>query len=140
MTNPNRKFFNSRIDWLTILLWLSLCVIGWFNIRAAVYDPEHPSLVSLSTNYGKQFIFIISAILLGATLLIIDSRFYNSASPVLYGITLILLILVLIVGRNVGGNQAWIPIGSFRLQPSEFAKLSACLLLAKFLNANSNKN
>ena len=140
MTHPNRTFFNSRIDWLTILLWLTLCIIGWFNIRAAVYDPEHASLVSLSTNYGKQFIFIISAIILGITLLIIDNRFYSSASPILYGLTLLLLILVLIVGRNVGGNQAWIPIGSFRLQPSEFTKLSVCLLLAKYFHDNSNKN
>src|SRR5690606_36083339 len=44
------------------------------------------------------------------------------------------------VGRNVGGNQAWIPIGSFRLQPSEFAKLATCLLLARYLSAQSTKN
>jgi len=140
MTNTNRKFFGSGVDWLTILLWLSLCIIGWFNIHAAVFDSEHPSILSLSTNYGKQFIFIISAIVLAAIILIIDSRFYSSIAPIFYGITLLLLIIVLIVGRNVGGNQAWIPLGSFRLQPSEFAKLAACLMLAKYLNANSNKN
>jgi rod shape determining protein RodA len=137
--NTNRSFLNTRIDWLTILLWFSLCIIGWFNIHAAVYDPEHSSLISLGTNYGKQFIFIITATIIAATILIIDNRFYSSISPVFYGITILLLILVLIIGKNVGGNQAWIPIGSFRLQPSEFAKLSCCLLLAKFLNAQSNK-
>lgn len=140
MTTLNRKFFGSGIDWFTILLWLALCVTGWFNIHAAVYDPEHPSLLSIDTNYGKQFIFIISAMILGSVILIIDSRFYSSVAPIFYGITIILLIVVLIVGRNVGGNQAWIPLGSFRLQPSEFAKLAACLMLAKYLNANSNKN
>lgn len=137
--NTNRSFLNTRIDWLTILLWFSLCIIGWFNIHAAVYDPEHSSLLSLETNYGKQFIFIITATIIAATILIIDNRFYSSVSPVFYGIIILLLILVLIIGKNVGGNQAWIPIGSFRLQPSEFAKLACCLLLAKFLNAQSNK-
>lgn len=137
--NTNRSFLNTRIDWLTILLWFSLCIIGWFNIHAAVYDPEHSSLISLGTNYGKQFIFIITATIIAATILIIDNRFYSSISPVFYGVTILLLILVLIIGKNVGGNQAWIPIGSFRLQPSEFAKLSCCLLLAKFMNAQSNK-
>ena len=137
--NTNRSFLNTRIDWFTVLLWLCLCIIGWFNIHAAVYDPEHSSLISLKTNYGKQFIFIITAAIIAATILIIDSRFYTSISPIFYGITILLLILVLIIGKNVGGNQAWIPIGSFRLQPSEFAKLSCCLLLAKFLNAQSNK-
>jgi len=60
-------------------------------------------------------------------------------SPVFYGVTLILLVAVLIFGRNVGGNQAWIPIGGFRLQPSEFAKLATCLLLAWYFSEQSNK-
>lgn len=140
MTNTNRKFFGSGIDWLTIFLWLALCVIGWFNIHAAVYDIENPSILSLNTNYGKQFIFILSAIVLGAVILIIDSRFYSSVAPVFYVITLLLLVVVLFIGRNVGGNQAWIELGLFRLQPSEFAKLAACLMLAKYLNINSTKN
>lgn len=140
MTNTNRKFFGSGIDWLTIFLWFALCIIGWFNIHAAVYDIENPSILSLDTNYGKQFIFIISAIVLGAVILIIDSRFYSSIAPIFYVITLLLLIIVLFIGRNVGGNQAWIELGLFRLQPSEFAKLAACLMLAKYLNANSTKN
>src|SRR5690554_855634 len=139
MTNLNRKFFGAGIDWISISLWLSLCIIGWFNIHAAVFDAENPSIMSMNTNYGKQFIFIISAMVLATVILIIDSRFYSSIAPVFYGITLLLLILVLVVGRNVGGNQAWIAIGSFRLQPSEFAKLASCLMLAKYLNANSTK-
>jgi rod shape determining protein RodA len=139
MTNLNRKFFGAGIDWISIFLWLSLCIIGWFNIHAAVFDAENPSIMSMNTNYGKQFIFIVSAIVLAAVILIIDSRFYSSIAPVFYGITLLLLILVLVVGRNVGGNQAWIAIGSFRLQPSEFAKLASCLMLARYLNANSTK-
>src|SRR5690606_16010679 len=70
---------------------------------------------------------------------VVDAKFYSSVSPVLYGITLILLVTVLIIGRNVGGNQAWIPIGNFRLQPSEFAKLATCLLVARYLSAHSNR-
>jgi rod shape determining protein RodA len=40
----------------------------------------------------------------------------------------------------LGGNQAWIPLGSFRLQPSEFGKLATCLLLAYYLSNQTNKN
>ncbi|GGG90898.1 rod shape-determining protein RodA [Parapedobacter pyrenivorans] len=141
MTNPHRnKLFGGEVDWFTILLWLLLCVIGWFNIHAAVFDPEHPGLFNMNTNYGKQSIYIFSAMIIAATILIVDAKFYSSFSPVFYAITILLLIAVLIVGRNVGGNQAWIPIGSFRLQPSEFAKLATCLLLARFLSAHSNKS
>ncbi|MGV3761427.1 rod shape-determining protein RodA [Parapedobacter sp.] len=140
MSHPHRnRFFGGEVDWFTVLLWLVLCIIGWFNIHAAVFDPQHPGLFSMETNYGKQSIYIFSAMLLAVVILIVDAKFYSSFSPVLYAITILLLITVLIVGRNVGGNQAWIPIGSFRLQPSEFAKLATCLLLARFLSAHSTK-
>lgn len=137
MNNQRSLFFN--VDWFVILTYLTLCVIGWFNIHAAVYDPENPSIIDLDTNYGKQLIFIISAVIIGFTILILDSKFFNAFSPIFYGITILLLILVLIVGRNVGGNQAWIPIGSFRLQPSEFAKFATCLLLARYLSSSTIK-
>ncbi|QNL47676.1 rod shape-determining protein RodA [Olivibacter sp. SDN3] len=137
--NQTRKIYGGSIDWLTVFIWLALCIIGWFNIHAAVFDPMHSSLVSLSTNYGKQFLYIIVCVLVACAIMIIDGKFYNYVSPLLYAITLILLVAVLIVGRNVGGNQAWIPIGTFRLQPSEFAKLGSCLLLARYLSSHSNK-
>jgi rod shape determining protein RodA len=137
MINQRSLFFN--IDWIIIFIYLSLCIIGWFNIHAAVFNPLHPSIIDLNTNYGKQFLFIIVAIIVGAIILLLDNKFFNAFSPIFYGITLILLVVVLFVGRNVGGNQAWIPIGSFRLQPSEFAKFSTCLLLAKYLSSTNLK-
>lgn len=137
MINQRSLFFN--IDWIIIFIYVALCVIGWFNIHAAVYDPQNPSIVDLDTNYGKQLLFIVTALILGAVILLLDNKFFNAFSPIFYGVTLILLVVVLFVGRNVGGNQAWIPIGSFRLQPSEFAKFSTCLLLAKYLSSTNLK-
>ena len=137
MNNQRSIFFN--VDWFVILTYLTLCIIGWFNIHAAVYDADNPSIVDLDTNYGKQLIFIVSAVIIGLVILLLDGKFFNAFSPVFYGITLLLLVLVLIIGRNVGGNQAWIPIGSFRLQPSEFAKFATCLLLARYLSLSTVK-
>lgn len=137
MNNQRSLFFN--VDVVTILVYILLCIIGWFNIHAAVYDAEHPSIFDLDTNYGKQLLYIVTALILGTVILIMDSKFFNTFSPVFYGVTILLLILVLIVGRNVGGNQAWIPIGSFRLQPSEFSKFASCLLLAKYLSSSHIK-
>jgi rod shape determining protein RodA len=137
MNNQRSLFFN--VDWFVILTYIVLCMIGWFNIHAAVYDPLNPTILDLDTNYGKQLIFIISAIIIGFAILLLDSKFFTTFSPIFYAITIILLILVLIIGRNVGGNQAWIPIGSFRLQPSEFAKFATCLLLARYLSSGTIK-
>lgn len=137
MNKQRSLFFN--VDWFMISTYLILCIIGWFNIHAAVYDPMNPSIIDLDTNYGKQLIFIISAFMIGFAILLFDSKFFNTFSPIFYGTSILLLILVLIIGRNVGGNQAWIPIGSFRLQPSEFAKFATCLLLAKYLSSGNLK-
>lgn len=137
MNTQNRTFF-FNVDFPTVLVYLCLLAVGWFSIHAAVYN-EDEALVTLASNSGKQLIFIVISIVIGAVILLLDSKFMFAFSPVFYGITIILLILVLIVGRNVGGNQAWIPIGSFRLQPSEFAKWATSLLLARHLSVTNAK-
>lgn len=139
MNNLQKTSFFGQIDWITVSLWLALCLIGWFNIHAAVYDPELPSLFNMDTNYGKQSIFILTALIIGFCILIIDANFFISIAPIVYVVVVLLLVTVLVIGRNVGGNQAWIAIGSFRLQPSEFGKLATCLLLAFYLSNQVSK-
>ncbi|MDN5288271.1 MAG: rod shape-determining protein RodA [Mucilaginibacter sp.] len=133
--NHQRSFF-FNVDWVMVLIYLALCTIGWFNIHAAVFDEKHRSIIDPATNYGKQFIYINVSIVVAIIILLLESRFLTALAPAFYGITVLLLIVVLVVGRNVGGNQAWINIGGgFRLQPSEFAKFATCLLLARYLSS-----
>jgi len=137
MSTQQRSFF-FNVDWLTVFLYLVLCTIGWFNIHAAVFDANHSSIVDTSTNYGKQFIYICVSIVVGIVILLLESRFIAALAPAFYVVIVLLLILVLIIGRNVGGNQAWINMGGgFRLQPSEFAKFATCLLLARYLSGTN---
>ncbi|RFZ90373.1 rod shape-determining protein RodA [Mucilaginibacter conchicola] len=139
MNNNQRSFF-FNVDWLTVLIYLALCTIGWFNIHAAVYDETNTNILDLSTEYGKQFIYIASALVIGIVILLLESRFLTALAPAFYVVTVLLLLLVLVIGRNVGGNQAWIDLGGgFRLQPSEFAKFSTCLLLARYLSSTNVK-
>lgn len=137
MINNQRNFF-FNVDWPIVVVYITLCIIGWFNIHAAVYDERHPSIIDFATNYGKQFTFIIIAFLLGIIILLLEARLIATFVPAFYGITILLLVLVLLIGRNVGGNQAWISLGGgIRLQPSEFAKFTTCLLLARYLSGSN---
>jgi rod shape determining protein RodA len=137
--NQQRSFF-FNVDWLMVFIYLALCAIGITNIYSVMYNPKSPELFDLSTDYGKQLLFVIIGLCVGIVILLLDSRFFSSLAPVFYGITILLLMLVLVIGRNVGGNQAWISLGGgFRLQPSEFAKLSTCLLLARYLSGTNIK-
>ncbi|WAC41005.1 rod shape-determining protein RodA [Pedobacter sp. SL55] len=133
----NRFFFN--VDWVTILIYVALCAVGFINIFSVQYKPDISSAFSFSAEYGKQLIFIITGLILGLSILLLDSKFFSVFAPIVYGITIILLMAVLVVGRNVGGNQAWIPLGSFRLQPSEFAKFGTALLLARYISSFNPK-
>ncbi|RYZ94326.1 MAG: hypothetical protein EOP47_28045 [Sphingobacteriaceae bacterium] len=54
----NRFFFN--VDWVTVLIYIALCIIGWVNIYAVIYDPEAGGMFKFSSSYGRQLIFIIS--------------------------------------------------------------------------------
>lgn len=127
----SRFFFN--VDWITILIYTALCTIGFVNIYASIFNPETSTLFNFGSNYGKQLIFILTALVLGFSILLLDAKFFSVFSPIVYGVTMLLLIAVLVVGRKVAGNQAWIPLGSFRLQPSEFAKFGTALLIARYI-------
>ncbi|MDQ8004925.1 MAG: rod shape-determining protein RodA [Pedobacter sp.] len=134
MQQQNSRFF-FNVDWVTILIYMALCTIGFFNIFSVRYDPDKSEAFNFGAEYGKQLIFVISGLVLGLSILLFDAKFFSVFAPIVYGVTIVLLIAVLVVGRNVGGNQAWIPIGSFRLQPSEFAKFGTALLLARYISS-----
>lgn len=123
------------IDKITILLFLLMIVMGWFNIYAAVYNEERSGILDMSQRYGKQFIWIIATLILAVFVVIIDSRFYFFFSWVIYGSMLLLLILVLIFGNEINGAKSWFVFGGLSLQPSEFAKVGTALAIASFLSA-----
>ena len=124
-----------RIDWVLVILYLMLVLIGWLNIYAAVYDENHKQIFDLSQKYGKQMVFIIAAVLVAFGILIIDPKFFSQFSWFIYGFFLLLLIIVIFSGREVAGSKGWFGIGGFGVQPAEFAKMATALALAKFLSS-----
>jgi rod shape determining protein RodA len=112
-----------------------LVLLGWFNIYAAVYDEEAAkSIFDLSINSGKQLLWIGTSIIIIIAIMNLDYKFYDSFSFIFYGTIVLLLIVVLVFGREVAGSKSWFEIGSFRIQPSEFTKFATALALAKFLS------
>ena len=130
----NRNNIWANIDWVTILLFMLLVFMGWLNIYAAVYNDEFQSIFDTSQRYGKQLIWIGAAFVLAFIILLIDTSFYVFFSYILYGILVILLILVLLVGKEINGARSWFTIGGFGFQPSEFMKFATALVLARYMN------
>jgi rod shape determining protein RodA len=122
------------IDKTAIILFLILIFLGWINIYAAVYNEEHAGMLDMSQRYGKQFLWIIAAIILAIFIVTIDNRFYFFFSWFIYGFCMLLLVLVVLVGTEINGAKSWFVFGSVTLQPSELAKFGTSLALASYLN------
>jgi rod shape determining protein RodA len=131
--HPIRRPALAAIDWYLILATLALCGIGLVCVYSAThFDPM--SDVSNDLFLKKQILWIVLAI----PLFIIASRTeYHGLLEhhrLIYGANIVLLTAVLVMGHNeVNGAQRWISLGSFRLQPSEFAKLAIIVTLTAYL-------
>lgn len=134
MIREQRNIFQN-IDWVIVGLFLLLVLLGWINIYAAVYNDEHKSIIDTSQKYGKQLMFIVGAILIALSILIIDANFYTAFSYPIYGISILILISVIFFGTEISGSKSWFRIGDFGIQPAEFGKFATCLALAKYVTS-----
>ncbi len=129
-----RQVILKNLDWVSIGLFVVLALMGWFNIYSASYNPEHPSMFDTSQEYGKQFIWIVTSLVLAFVILLFEGDFIRRSAPFAYLIITTLLVLVLLFGKEVNGAKSWFGVGSFGIQPSEFAKLGTSLMLAFYLS------
>ncbi|MBQ6772133.1 MAG: rod shape-determining protein RodA [Bacteroidales bacterium] len=137
MINENEYYRNKiigKIDWLTVLIYLALVLIGWFSIFSAKYDELHPSILDFTKEYGKQLVWIGAALLIGFVILLIDAKFFNAFSLWIYIAVLVSLFAVLVYGKATKGATSWIEFGPIKFQPSEFAKMATALALAGYLD------
>lgn len=118
---------SSNIDWICIIIYVLLVFMGWLNIYSS-------SLSSTDGTYEKQAIFIALSVPLIFILLYIDGKFYEKYASIIFVISLISLVGLFAFGKTIAGQRCWYAIGSFTLQPSEFAKAATSLALAKYLS------
>ena len=122
----------SRLDWPTLIVMLVLIVMGWLNIVSATSESE--VVWGMEGKAGKQIIWMGVCMVMFLGLLAIEGEFFIRTSVIHYLIVLGLLAAVLVVGKEVGGAKSWFGVGSFGIQPSEFAKTSTALMVAWFLS------
>jgi rod shape determining protein RodA len=134
MANRNKDAVLQNIDWILVSLYLILVIMGWFNIYAAVYNEEYKSIFDTSQSYGMQLVWIGTSLMIAFVILVIDGEFFPKFAWVLYAAFILLLIVVIFAGKEVKGSKSWIELGSFRIQPAEFAKFATNLALAKYLS------
>jgi rod shape determining protein RodA len=89
----------------------------------------------MSQQYGKQLLWIGAAAVFALVIMLLEVNFYVFFSYIIYGFLIFLLLLVLFVGKEINGARSWIQLGSFTIQPSEFAKFATALALSRYMSS-----
>lgn len=119
-----------QCDWVILSLALALAATG----VAEIYSATQYELSE--TYYVKQIYFIILGLVLLALVASLDYRLLAQQVPYIYLIAILSLLLVLFIAPAIHGTRGWIPLGTFKIQPAEFAKVAIVLTLSRFLSEN----
>lgn len=116
-----------EVDWLLLLLPLGFTLFGGITIRS--------TQLHLGETVWWQH-WVTGAIGFILTLMIARWRYENLIqwSWIIYAVTNVSLLIVIFIGTTANGAQSWVTIGSFNLQPSEFAKVGVIITLAAVLH------
>lgn len=137
MKDHNTKL-TKGLDWPLIYLYFILVFIG----LAAIYAVEHRTnedllyaLTHFSHHFAQQLKWAGIAAAVAVIILLIDSKFFTATANLFYVFGILLLLLVLVVGKDIKGSHSWLVIGGFQFQPAEFTKLCTLLALSKYLSS-----
>lgn len=119
-----------NIEFRIPIVILLISVLSIFIISSATQAASE----TVSYFYAKrQVLWFLAGVVSMVMMMSIDYQTYAYWSNILYGLNIISLLLVILVGAEGGGAQRWIDIGPFRFQPSEFAKVIMIITSANLL-------
>jgi rod shape determining protein RodA len=123
----------SNLDWISVLLYAALVIMGFVTIYSSSL-PIDSNAFDFSEIYGRQLIFIGLGFPLILLILSIDAKIYEKYALIFYAFGVLLLLGLFVFGKTIKGQTNWYQFGGFGFQPSEFVKITTCLLLSKFLS------
>jgi rod shape determining protein RodA len=132
----DRRIFQ-HFDWTILMLVLAMCALGILSIYSAGFSVSENNFPF----YVKQIQWILLGLFFMSIAYLIDYRIICQAAYLIYGISIVLLIIVFFYGYKTHGSQRWLSVGFLAFQPSELMKLSLIIVLARYFdNHNSNEH
>ena len=127
----------TNFDYVLFLTVIGLSVIGILFIYSSGVNADG---ISVSNEYIKQLIWVVSGLILLLTVAIYDYTKIADRALLVYIITMLLLVYTRLFGRSVKGARSWIGIGDFGIQISEFTKIIYIIFLAWYLSRSQNEH
>ena len=121
------------IDKYLLGMYMLLIFCGIITILSSSNKGTTIDLLDFSSVYGNQLIWVFISLISASFVLMLESQFIKNTAYIFYGFILLLLIGVLFM-EPIKGARSWFQIGGMSIQPSELAKLSCSLVLAKYLS------
>ncbi len=122
-------------DFLLILLWALLVVAGLVALYSTTHGPAAAFLPqSVRDNFVRQLLWAGLSLMTLGVVLLLPVRFFQNMAYLIYGLTVMLLVLTLAVGREINGAKAWLYVGPIGFQTSELAKVGTVLAVARLLS------
>jgi rod shape determining protein RodA len=132
---PLRRFLSFRdFDWALLGLVLLLCSMSVLEVHSATVHTKFASFGS------RQILFVAAGIVGMFVLAKIDYHRLIDLSPWFYGIFVVSLVAVKVVGHKALGARRWIAIGPIQFQPSEWVKLVLILAMARYIANIGGRN
>jgi rod shape determining protein RodA len=119
-----------NIDWVLMTVQFTLTIIGCFVIFSASRTRVVGDPYAFVT---RQVVFAIVATVVMFVVMAIDYDWWKDKARFLYGLTLVLLVLLLLMGVASGQDLITFNLGPFNFQPAEMAKFTTLLMLAVYL-------
>ncbi|HOM56635.1 MAG TPA: FtsW/RodA/SpoVE family cell cycle protein, partial [Candidatus Latescibacteria bacterium] len=127
----SRQQLRKYLDWPLVGAALGLVVCGIVGLLSATTGTATARVSGLA---GIQFLWLVLGIGVAIGAIRVPTRFWFGISYILYGISIIALVLTLAVGVSRMGAERWLAIGPFRFQTSEMGKIGLILALARYLS------
>ena len=122
--------FDFPLFWAAVALW----IIGILLVYSATHGIEKERLAGI---YKLQIVWVAMAIAVITVVVSIPGRFFFGFAYVLFGLSILLLVVAAVAGASAKGAERWILIAGFKFQPSEFAKIGLLLALARYLSEHT---
>ena len=123
-----------KYDLISLITYALLVTFGIINVYSSSYTVSFTSIFDYTTLVGKQLIFLVVSLIASLIIIFTKSKFFDNIAPIVYFLSLVLLISLFFFGVERGGAKSWYILGPVSFQPTEFAKLCTALFLAKFLS------
>lgn len=122
-----RRWYQT-LDYVTILLWLTLVAFGLVAIYSTTHGPAAEFLpLTVRQNFYRQSTWLGITCFGILIALLLPVRFYQKTAYLAYAACILFLLAALVFGREINGAKSWITIGPMSMQVSELAKVGTIL-------------